>query len=281
MRIFTYTNIFFILGVAVIFISCVEEIDLAELNGPTTNKLVVEGSIISVNKEHSVKLSRTNTAVVTQPAQSVSGALVSISDGESTFWLKEKDLGTGIYLTDSTVKGEAGKTYTLTVEVDNKIYTASDKMEPVKTFSERDNVFTSNYMFGSFERGFTLEIPLTTFGHSEPALREIGFLNSEQAKEKDLNDKSVFYQFPGVEVNGLIPRIAEPIVFFEGDSMYQSRLSMSEAHYKYIKALLIQSEYFGGALGTVPADIPTNLSEGAVGFFSASDVVYSNFVVNR
>lgn len=271
-----------IIGMGLLLTSCVEEIDLADLNGPPTNTLVVEGSITSAPKAHAVKLSRTNDAVVTQAPQSVSGAIVTISDGESAFLLKEHVAGSGIYLTDSTVRGEAGKTYTLTVEADGKVYKASDKMEPVASFSESDNnVLGPKYLFGSFDRGFNFEIPLASFGFPEPVLREIGFINPDQAKEKNLKVRTRFYQFPGVEVNGLIPLIAEPIVFFEGDSMYLSRLSMSEAHFKFIKALLIQSEYFGGALGSVPADIPTNLSGGAVGFFSASDVVYGKFSISR
>lgn len=283
MRLTYYKNAFIIaLGVLLSFTSCVEEINLSDLNGPPSNKLVVEGSITSEAKAHIVKLTRMNEAVVRHASQPVSGAKISIRDGENVFWLEEKNIGSGIYVTDSTVKGEVGNTYTLTIESEGKIYTASDKMESVRPFSERDKLFIyDKYLFGSSERGFTLQVPLISFGFPEPVLGEIGFLHPDQGKERNLMEKIVFYQFPGVEANGLIPRLSEPFVFFKTDTLKQSRLSMSEAHYKFIKALLIQSEYFGGALGTVPADLPTNLSEGAVGFFSASDAVFAKIALKK
>jgi hypothetical protein len=147
-------------------------------------------------------------------------------------------------------------------------------MEPAGPFSQRDNLFIDDqYLFGNPQRGFTLEVPVARYGFPDPVEQKIAFVNPQTALNRKVNVQTVSYQFPGVEANGLLPRTADPLRFQPGDTLVESRASMSEDYSRFMRALLIQAEYFGGVLGTVPADLPTNVSGGAVGFFATSAVV--------
>jgi hypothetical protein len=191
--------------------------------------------------------------------------------------------GTGVYQSDSTLQGEVGKSYTLTVISEAKTYKGTDRMEPVGSFNaQRDNLFIfDKYLFGNPQRGFTLEPPLVFFGAEQPVKSRIYFKNPTIATERKVNAETVVYSFPGVEADGLIPRTASVFKFQSGDTIIQSRLSMSREHYLFSRALLLQAKYFGGVLGAVPADLPTNMSEGAVGFFSASAEVSRAIIINK
>ncbi len=268
----------FALLFALLATACVREIDLEAVSGPPSGRLVVEGYLTSETKSHLVRLTRTGPAIVTGPPAPVSGASVTITDGERLFALDEQPAGSGLYFTADTVRGEIGKTYTLTITADGRTYTAADRMEPVAPFSERDQVFIpAQYLFYHPERGYTLEVPTARFGFPAAVQHTVGFKNPQLARDRGVNGHTVFYHFPGVEPNGLIPRTADPLRFQRGDTLLQSRASMSEAYQRFTRAMLIQAEYFGGVLGSVPADVPTNVSGGAAGFFAASAVVSRGF----
>jgi hypothetical protein len=175
-------------------------------------------------------------------------------------------------------QGVALETYTLTITVDGRTYTAADRMEPVAPFSERDHILLmGQYLFYHPERGYTLEVPTARFGFPAAVQQTVGFVDPQLARDRGVNVHTSFYHFPGVEPNGLIPRTADPLRFQRGDTLFQRRASMSEAYQGFTRAMLIQAEYFGGVLGSVPSDVPTNLSGGAVGFFAASAVVSRGF----
>ncbi len=263
---------------ALLATACVREIDLEDVNGPPSGRLVVEGYFTNEARPHLVRLTRTGPAIVTDSPAPVSGATVSITDGERVLALDEKPAGSGHYFTADTVRGEVGKTYTLTITLNGQTYTAADRMEPVAPFSERDQVLIPDqYLFYASGRGYTLEVPTARFGFPAAVQQTIGFVNPQLARDRGVNEHTVFYHFPGVEPNGLLPRTAEPLRFQRGDTLFQRRASMSEAYQRFTRAMLIQAEYFGGVLGSVPADVPTNVTGGAVGFFAASAVVSRGF----
>jgi hypothetical protein len=256
---------------ALLATACVREIDLKDVNGPPAGRLVVEGYFTNEAKTHRVQLTRTGPAVVTGPAVPVPGATVTISDGTQTFPLAENPAGSGQYFTADTVRGTVGNTYTLTITLEGRTYTAAP-------FSEDDRVLLPDqYLFGNPDRGFTLEVPVARYGFPAAVQQTVGFVNPQLAQDRGVNGQTVFYHFPGVEPDGLLPATAPPLRFRGSDTLYQRRASMSEAYQAFSRALLIQAEYFGGVLGSVPADLPTNVSGGAVGFFAASAVVSRRF----
>jgi hypothetical protein len=91
--------------------SCHEEINMSY--NPTYTRLVVDGSITTDTMRHYVRLTKSGDALNQYPIQPITKAVVSITDGDTTFNLHEVTGVEGLYATDSAAYGLPGKTYTL------------------------------------------------------------------------------------------------------------------------------------------------------------------------
>ena len=268
---------------------CTEEIDLDEINGPHSNRLVVEGSVTTLKTRQMVKLSRTgpaiiNTTVDLAPHEKVSGAEVTINDGSNLFPLQEIDSLPGIYLTKDSIKGEVGKTYTLTIEVEGKQYQGSSTIVPATPFDPVEKLFSipnrlQNPIYQNFEI-FELEFGKVYYGVSAPSRQT---LVSQNPVDSMLMSAS-FYEFPGIDPQGFLLNFAgdnEEIFFKEGATILQIKQSMTPEHYEYIRAMYDETHFRGGVYDRIPGNVPTNMSNGALGFFSASEVISREFVVTK
>lgn len=248
--------------------ACVEPVDVNDVVDTAEGRVVVEGKITNEAKSHTVRLTRSTAALSNTPPPNIVGATVTITDGENEFVLTETD--PGYYVTDPDVKGESGKLYTLKVVIDGQEYIGSDRMPAPVSFTDGDKLLIfDKYLFGNPREGFTIEHPLVTYGALVAAKTELQVLS----KRPRAYNRSSFYDFPGIDSEGLVPTIADQLKFMMGDTLQQSKLTLSEANYKFLRAVLLETKFYGGVLSSVPANVPSNMSNGALGFFSASSVV--------
>ena len=105
----------FILSLSVFILSGCEEIMDLQFEGSGLKTLVVEGKITTDTTAHQVMLSWTGDFFNKPPQDMVTGAILTLSDGEKTFNLSETQ--PGIYSTDPDIYGEPGKTYTLNIRL--------------------------------------------------------------------------------------------------------------------------------------------------------------------
>ena len=111
------------------YVSCIEPLEWMEEIVPAS-KLVVEGGITSEAGPHYVYLRRTQAVIAEGPGPGVDNAQVEITNGIDTFSLIGE--GSGIYSTDSLVRGEVGKSYELLIHLENQMYTARAKLDAAK-----------------------------------------------------------------------------------------------------------------------------------------------------
>jgi len=104
-----------VLTISIIAVGCTEIIDNISLD-TTRPRLVVEGYISTDTTRQMVKLSKMGDALKKDPIQVVSNAVVTISDGSTTFGLAEDQLQKGTYYTAPDVFGVPGRTYTLQIK---------------------------------------------------------------------------------------------------------------------------------------------------------------------
>ena len=124
---------FLIAGLSLLNFSCVERIEI-RLDDSYT-KLVVDGGITTDTMAHTILLSESVGYYYNQPAPSVSGAIVQISDGTDIFTLEEET--PGVYRTDPSFFGVAGKTYTLDIKLAAQIGGFTDYTGNVNNFSHQ------------------------------------------------------------------------------------------------------------------------------------------------
>jgi hypothetical protein len=95
------------------FVSCTEDIDInLDSSGP---ELVVDGVVNTDTTTHTIYLKKSAEYFSNKPAEAISGATVTLSDGISTITLTENPNKKGAYNTPANYFGVVGRTYTLTI----------------------------------------------------------------------------------------------------------------------------------------------------------------------
>lgn len=266
-------------GIILIFTSCTEKIDL-QLDKNYV-RLVVEGAITTDTTTHFVKLTKTIDYFANQKAPVISGAIVEISDGSTTYDLKETGSGTGIYATAPDVYGIAGKAYSLKIELPEeidgeKIYNATSEMMPISSIDSirlkyediwkgwivqcyaLDPPTTEFYMFNIFKNGEHITDTITKvlivddrfYNGSYTNGIGVGFLREEIPREK---------VYPGDTITLQMGSLTEEFAYFLWEVQEQTQY---------------QSPLFSGP----PANVKGNISNGAIGYFAAYSTAYSSVV---
>jgi hypothetical protein len=243
-------------------------------------RLVVQGSISSDLKAHQVTLTKSADYFANTPAPRVTGAVVSISDGENSFDLTE--VSDGLYETDP-IAGVPGKTYTLLINTDNEDYIAScylnycppidsinfgyydlsdydiiDSSASVLLNAQEPEIPNNYYMWNVYRNGV-----LETDTLSEHSFADDEFINGNYMID--------------VEVGWI--RKAEV-----GDTIDLEMLSITEGYFNYLSQVLSVTVWDAGPFGGPPANPTGNIKEliddgnknnDPLGFFLA----YSNFII--
>ena len=287
----------FILVVPLIVASCLEPL---EWNGSIepSERLVVEGLITSETGPHVVKLSRTQEVIVEGEGPGVSGAEVKIYSGTEEFSLTE--VAPGVYHTDSTVRGNVGEVYHLEVLLDDQRYEASALMVPVEPLdpveirpwagnpNDPDGFqyfeFTYRSNFGNpvpMKYSVNLRLPDSVDRYYPEDWQRPSWIDRIEQENNGVLRDSTYYLHNGLEPPALFAYGEETYAGFTYGTIFTEKFySLSSEHYDFIRSVMIETDWRGlGPFGYLPADVPTNLSNGALGWFGASDVTVVTQVV--
>lgn len=253
--------------------SCTEVIDF-DLNDEQA-RIVIDAVLTDEVKQHQVRLTKSTSFYFNEIAPTVSGADVSISGGGEVFQFTESATEPGLYLSAANAQGKIGVIYTLNVFAENETYTAIDTLRGV---SEIDTVFA----FPQIDTLFTLDTSYTIimFGQEKPGRGDHYMWNyyvNDTLRSPELRDKN----FGNDDfVDGSNPVDGFPVftgINFEdievGDRVRLEMLSVGEDYLDYAFELFLQTDFRGGFFDGPPANIRTNLSNGALGYFRTSAVV--------
>jgi hypothetical protein len=247
-----------------IFFSCEEKIDY-DFNSEEIIRLVVEGMITNERKAHEVKLSLPVQKLNEIP-QPVSGALVAISDQNNVHILQEDASNPGTYHTDNNVQGVFGKVYSLYIRIGEYEFTGSSYMVPVEPI-QPVNILTCP----DDENLFYIE----TGNTGDPFMMEIYYDWSSNTICSGGNCKaiSVEYHLNSVDVNQIFKPDQEMVCFPTGTVIKRIKYSLNDHYQSYIRAMMNETNWRGGLFDVERGNIPTNMSQGAIGYFAAATVV--------
>ena len=253
--------------------SCQKEIQI-DLNSASP-QIIIEGSISDRLDVDTVKLSQTVNYYSSNEFPGVNGAIVTISDDSGyNEILNETDSSHGYYVT-RPLKGIPGHTYTLTVQVNGQRYVSVSTMpSPV--------AIDSLYM---------------TYNVSKP---RNGFVGGSQNKNNDTTYEAVFtihdpaginnyyhvvQLYNGVVYNSISVfsdrfrdgKTIEPTVRLDtsinvkyGDVFTIELQSIDKGTYDFFRTFRLAAGGSGiGFLSASPGNPISNISNGAIGYFSA------------
>ncbi|WP_026461284.1 DUF4249 domain-containing protein [Adhaeribacter aquaticus] len=261
------------LFLALVFISCETEVDLdLEQSKPV---LAVEAIVTDQINMNYVQLNMSAPYAKNVEPAAVTSAQVTLTDnaGTSTSFLHD---AYGTYKPTTDFKGVAGRTYTLIIQANSQTYTSTSVLNQAPTLDKvtYEYVDGKNDDYGR-EEGYYI----TTAFQDIVGVRNYYKLNiwvNGQLKQQKSEDIMVTEDklYDGAYLNDL--KIFTP--FKKNNQLEVSLLSLTKEAFDFYSALSSLSSQ-GGFLGRNPANLPTNISNGAVGFFSASAVSTKSVII--
>lgn len=254
-------------------ISCEREInlDLDDQSG----KIVIEGNVTNQAGPYSVRITKSVAFTQSNLYPAIENAQVILSDDLGQTETLQYT-GNGIYQA-STFLGQSGRTYTLKINAEGKEYTSISKMPESVTFEglEQD----------SFQVGGETSYTLLPIFIDPPALgnRYLFYYTIND------NPKKYFSEFSDNVNNGLPnqrPLILpnddgdEPdnVKVVVGDTIHVTMQCIDDKVYTFYSALL-QLSGGGPGGGITPTNPPSNISNNALGYFSAHTVSVKSIVI--
>ena len=254
--------------ILLIMTACEEKID-APLSPEHTGLLVVEGVMTNENKNHLVRLSRPYS-LQNGESQPATGASVRVLEDTTVFVLTEFPPGSGMYYTP-VHRAVVGKKYTLYIQYNGSAYFAQDSPVPVEPLENLEYRETTD--------GYTLA--LNDQGKDPNYIDHVITWKNTNAcvSGTSCEGRIVHYDLKTIDVNEIYKPEKTPFHFPKQTSITRRKYSVSSGYKTFLRSMLSETEWRGGVFDVQRSDIPTNLSEGAVGFFAVCSVVSDSTVV--
>jgi hypothetical protein len=263
--------------------SCTEEIDM-KLN-TTSKRLVVDGILTTDTMAQCIKLSTSGDYFDNQPMPGVSGALVTLNDGDETLTLTEISAHKGWYYTPSDLYGKQGHTYTLNIEnvdINNdgvmESYSASNYMNYLVPIDSIDIGYVHQYdlwqvLMYAKEPGetedyymfrVTVNDTLITNKYSKQTVTDDQFVNGNN--------------MDGVWIYSLDAKDSIENLMLN-DTVMLEMFRINEHTYDYMSALATETQPKTPLFSGPSANVPGNISNGALGIFAVCPVSRSKTIV--
>ncbi len=249
--------------------SCKEKLD-SPIDARNENLLVVDALITNEYIQHEVQLSKTVNELNGVP-EKVSGATITITDGDSIYVFVEDSSELGTYIS-SPFSAVIGKYYFLSIDHEGNNYAAEAYMIPVTHFSYISYSQNDNDLYYINDN----------FSSMEDAMWEIS-LDWSHIIDDSLNtmNKALLYYYTlhTVDIAQIFASKTETVYFPSGTIITQKKYSLSHEYAAFIRTLLSETEWSGGYFDVMPANLSTNLSNGAIGFFAVCTVMENTVIV--
>jgi len=245
--------------------------------------IIVNGSITSENKFHSLTLTKPMSLNSMNP-DSISGAHVYLVIETDTFEYQESiyhNYGDivfrqhGTYISKDSISGKPNCLHSLHIEYKDKVYIASDTMIKVKPlnlselkFYYQPDLFESSTPY--FKDKIILNILCHHFGYKQPNIYQIITV------DKYLNKKmiSTVYHHNNIDPQGVLSEWNKILAIWTGinDSVWIIKHSISQPYENFLIDVFKETEWKTGFFSEVSANPSSNVTNGGMGYFYASDI---------
>ena len=253
-------------------------LELADKDG---SYLIIEANILDDGLRQYIRISYSTSYYEESEGKGIADARVWLESGENIYIFNalrsEKRLG--FYYNDSVSNELKGKELSLFVEYQGTTYTATSRWKPVP---EIDSV------------SLTLNT-ISILGLTSEPLYEVWVHFRELPSDDDYylfnlyNNGNIKTWRPSLKVVTSNKNMDEYVTYSiinlrqdelaEGDIIQLEMRSISKENYEFYNAFLFQTDLSGNPFaGGPPANIPTNISNGAHGFFQVSSVSTKSIV---
>ena len=264
------------IAILIFILGCVKEYD-HQPNEDVPDIVIVEAVLTNENIVQKIYLSKPFEYPNQEPEPLI-GASIVVSNEDSDWILREEVGNPGTFFLDSSFIASIDKNYTLQIFYKDDLYSANAKMAPGRYFSELvykknedDDLYHIDFVASGFSPDFPAMWEVLVDWSNVPGYVGLPY-DSTQARMK-------FYSLPTLDVTEIFAPDVEKVSFPAGSIITQKRYSITEDHAEYIRTLLLQTTWQGSLFPTANANVITNLSPGARGYFAVCAVTKLSLVV--
>jgi hypothetical protein len=252
--------------------SCTKVLDVTV---PTQeDKIVIEGLVTTQTQPFVVKVSKTIALGDTSSFPKVNNAIVVIADNTGNRDTL-KLVTPGVYETASPRTGVVGRTYMITVTVAGITYSGQDRLYSVSPIDSLYAIYlTAGSGVGITDNGYYV-----FYNSTDPPGVKNYYLDKVFRNGLSVLNPSQIVVYNDQFLSPVLIGVRLPGKYNMGDHVVFELYSLSENAYTFYNGLNTQLQNDGGFFSTPPANAVSNLSNGALGFFQASDVSIDSLIV--
>jgi predicted DNA-binding antitoxin AbrB/MazE fold protein len=233
-------------------------------------KLVVESILTTEQKIQEVRLSLSRDDINGKPPP-VTGAVVTVSNGQMDVPFWESPTEPGLYQSLQPGAVIPGVIYRLNVLWEGQAYEAENQLVHVLPIPE------INFDRKSAD-SLSLANPPGVFSANEQAMYEFNIDWTELSGSDSSRAQQVFYVFQTLDVNGIFKPDAQTVYFPKGSKIIVRKYGLNEDFAEFLRTLAMEVEWQGGLFDEASSSLPTNVSNGAFGYFAVCAVRLDSLV---
>ena len=247
--------------------ACTERINIDLKKGDI--HLIVEGYLFQGDSTSWVRLTKSAAYFSEQPPDAVQGAIVSIRSDLFQFPMQEQPGKPGYYHSMGTLNPPSGTTYTLTIDLKQPIgghshYEATAKLLPQAMVIDSVKILLAPHFKRWIVRIYGQDTPETNFYLVNSEFN--GRLLTDTLSRKNVFDDRLFNNsyLPGFVVQVLYAKEVVP-----GGTYTLILSNITRDYYQYISDVQEEIRPKDPLFSGPPANVPSNISGDALGFFAA------------
>jgi hypothetical protein len=195
----------------------------------------------------------------------ISGVNIKILSGSSEIAFTETTPQSGKYVSIQPFSVAAGIEYKLIVEYNGIHDTASSEVVAITPLEPIDIVpYQDNYR-------------LTYSESSSPSMMEVYYDWSSQqdfcTSHGSCYAAEIFYILKNIDASSMFAPDKEIITFPQGTTIIRKKYSLNSEHQEFLRSLLLETEWRGGAFDIEPGNVRTNFKHGTLGWFGTTMVL--------
>jgi hypothetical protein len=231
---------------------------------PEGEFIVADCIITNEMKVHELKLYRSVNQLNKMP-EGFSGVMVQLSDGENVVNFEEDNELPGRYLSAVPFMATAGTIYRLTLFYNNKADTAYAIASGVTPLEAIDIAASEGLFRYDYQQSTPASMTEVYYDWSADTsyCKQYGAC---QASE-------VFYSLDNIDVSKEFAPDRQIILFPHKTRIIRKKYSLSEDHQRFVRSMLLETEWRGGLFDVEQGNVPTNFHYGVRGWFAACSVV--------
>ena len=254
--------------------SCTEKVDLDV--GTTYTRLAVEGYITPIEGRQWIKLTKTADYFSNKPPTGVTGATVTLDDGVEIITFIEDSITPGLYASPEGYIGQPGNIYDIDIELEEEIngqksFNATERM-PYPA-DKVDSI--------GLEYNDQWEVWMVKLYAQEPPTEDFymfnGYVNGElitdSVSRKNISDDRLFN---GNYTSGAIVLVVGSEELVPGDIFTLELSNITKEYASYMTELQTEIQPNDPLFSGPPANVSTNISNDAVGYFACYPSVFSS-----